>query len=201
MGRAHQYRQAITIRFNEDDDELIEWLGQYAQSSNMTKVVKLACYLLAGIQPQEGLLALMPEERFAHAAPARTHKTASTTRDIHATLTAVTQEMMALRQEISEQRLVQASEAYYDPTQALEWADQQNGGLHERGWFRPSPANTPPNPSIAASSGLDMSPRRKSARVMSGEPFSAVFDRQEAQRQLLASIKAYGQVTREGYRG
>lgn len=56
-------------------------------------------------------------------------------------------------------------------------------------------------PAVASSSGLDMSPRRKSARVMSGEPFSAVFDRQEAQRQLLASIKAYGQVTREGYRG
>jgi len=57
---------------------------------------------------------------------------------------------------------------------------------------------------VTPSSGLDLSsPRRKigSARAVSAEPFSAVFDRQEAQRQLLASIKAYGQVTREGYRG
>jgi len=57
---------------------------------------------------------------------------------------------------------------------------------------------------MTSSSGLDLSsPRRKSgsARAVSTEPFSAVFDRQEAQQRLLASIKSYGQVTREAYRG
>lgn len=204
MGRAQQHRQAITIRFNDDDAELVEWLGQFAQTSNMTKVVKLACYLLSGIQPQEGLLALMPEERFEHATPARPHKTASTTRDIHATLTAVTQEMMALRQEISEQRLQHAPETYHARTQGLEDATQYNIGQHAGGWLRPSPAATPPNDTVvAASPGLDMSRRRRGAPIRPATtgwspPRAPEFDAEASSRLLVKTIREFSSNLQRG---
>ena len=48
------------IRFDAHDAELEQWLGGFAQSQSMTKVVKLACYLLAGLEPPPHLQALLP---------------------------------------------------------------------------------------------------------------------------------------------
>jgi len=140
MGKAQRHRQAITIRFNDEDAELVEWLGQFAQSSNMTKVVKLACYMLSGIHPQEGLLAVLPEEHLAHISSAWRHKTASTNRDIHATLAAVTQEMVALRQEISQQHPAPPLSA----DRGREHREEELGTAN-----------------VAASGGLDITSRRR----------------------------------------
>jgi hypothetical protein len=69
---------------------------------------------------------------------------------------------------------------------------------------RPGPAAPEPT-ATEAGSGLDMSPRRRTVRRTgqlippSTLPEQAAFDEALARQQLLNSIKAYGQATREAY--
>ena len=60
---------AGTIRFYDEDAELLNWLKQFADRHDMTNVIKLACYVLSGLQPDQGLLALLPESTDTNQAP------------------------------------------------------------------------------------------------------------------------------------
>lgn len=174
MAARHQQQgrglKQVVVRFNvEQDAALLEWLTPFAASYDMTKVIRLACYALAGLEPEQGLLALLPaiKKRQNGSGPRMQRSPAQEV--TYDALAEVMQELAALRAAVIEQ-------------QALDDAPSR----------------------VLSSSGLDLSsPRRKtgSARAVSPEPFSPAFDRQEAQQRLLASIKSYGQVSREAYRG
>lgn len=60
MGKVVQRRRAITIRFDENDNELQAWLGEFAQTQNMTRIVKAALYAYAGLHAPEEIGPLMP---------------------------------------------------------------------------------------------------------------------------------------------
>jgi hypothetical protein len=58
MAKVARHRTAFTVRLNQDDRELARWLGQYAHDHTMTKIVKLALYQFAGLEPPGTLAAL-----------------------------------------------------------------------------------------------------------------------------------------------
>lgn len=194
MGKAQYTRQAITIRFDENDAELTYWLGQFAQNQTMTKVVKLACYLLSGIQPEEGLLALLPEVQNELEPPTIVEEppTPSPREDTNDALAAVMQELAALREELIQQRDAQPHQPASDHQAARP----------------PSPPDTLPEevPSgrgFVAASGLDMGgPRRKRTHplepVPRSQPTEAPLDSEECRRKLLDSIYAFSKESQRG---
>jgi hypothetical protein len=189
MGRAQPTRQAITVRFDENDEELIQWLGQFAQSQTMTKVVKLACYMMSGIQPEEGLLALLPEVQSQRIDPVPVQDAPAAHEGTTDILAAVMQELSALREEITQQR-AESSERVDN-----RHANSRPPTLPEEDW--------PPNTQEpVVSSGIDMGgPRRRRDRppdVPRREPPPEVpFDADEARRKLVESINAYGKNLRD----
>ena len=64
---------AVTIRFYEEDAELLNWLKQFAERHDMTNVIKVACYVFSGLQPDQGLLALLPDIQNQQAQPTSVH--------------------------------------------------------------------------------------------------------------------------------
>jgi hypothetical protein len=195
MGKAQNSRQAITIRFDENDTALTEWLGQFAHNQAMTKVVKLACYLLSGIQPEEGLLALLPEIHKESATPSLAQEIPMPTarEETNDALAAVMQELAALRAELGRQRPAQS----------------QPSTSNHRETAPPSPSATLPEEAPVdrgpvRSSGLDMGgPRRKRTLpldpVSTSPPMRGEFDPEAARRELVKSIYAFSKKSPRGY--
>jgi hypothetical protein len=203
MGRARRTRQAITIRFDDSDAELIHWLGQFAQAQTMTKVVKLACYMLSGIQPEEGLLALLPEVQPTVQPLVQEIPAPAPREETSDALAAVMQELWALREELTQQRATPGISA---PSGNGARSDTHHGPHHptpppslpEQAW----PVDSP-DPISVVSSGLDMSgPRRRRTPLpepaIRSQPAEPVFDADEARRRLVASIHAYGKEFQKG---
>ena len=196
MGKARQTRQGIMIRFDENDAELVEWLGQFAQSQTMTKVVKLACYMMAGLPIPDPLHAVAPGVAPARvqtydAPPGNPPLPHQRTRG---RLAGVTKTLAALREAVTSQQ------APRDPSPG--WPGSE-AAYAAQSWDGASPGDTPPEEGGSrevAASGLDFSrPRHRRARpvrpdpsVPSFSPPMPVFDAQRAQEQLLMSIRGYG---------
>lgn len=159
------------IRFDAHDAELEQWLGGFAQSQSMTKVVKLACYLLAGLEPPPHLQALLPHVQPPPAPSVRQVPPASSepTGD---PLAGVVQELAALRALMAGQG---ASAPHAERSRA--------------------PGDVGP----IESAGLDMSARRRGGPVrLAGEgrrhippPGPAPMDGASNAQALIASIRAY----------
>jgi hypothetical protein len=208
MGKAQSTRQAVTIRLDESDAELIQWLGQFAQTQTMTKVVKLACYMMSGLQPEEGLLALLPDVQNQRVSPVIHQETATAIshEQTNDALAAVMQELSSLREELVQQRTEPSTHPELPPANHSQPRSRRKQSmppptLPEENWPTEKPHR---EPVPAASSGLDMSsPRRKRDRtpgaIYCSQPVEMVFDADEARRNLLASINAYGQEMKEGY--
>lgn len=183
---------AVTIRFYEEDADLLDWLKQFAGRHNMTNVIKLACYVLSGIQPEEGLLALLPEVQNQQAYPAPVQESAapSPREDTNDALAAVMQELAALREELTQQRAAQNSPVSHHPNAPYPPPDTL-------------PEEVPSGRGYVASSGLDMGgPRRKRTRplepVSRSQPTEAPLDSEECRRRLLSSIHAFSKETQRG---
>jgi hypothetical protein len=194
MGKAQDTRRAITIRFDDSDAELIQWLGQFAQTQTMTKVVKLACYMLAGIQPEEGLLALLPEVQQTVPPPAQATPDPVPHEETSDALAAVMQELLALREELTQQRTVHSAPV----SSSRAPSPTPPPSLPEQSWPVDSPEPVP-----VTSSGLDMSgPRRRRTPlpepIPHSQPAEPVFDAEDARRRLVASIHAYGKEFQKG---
>jgi len=192
---------AVIIRFYEEDSELLRWLKQFAEQHDMTNVIKLACYMLSGLQPQEGLLALLPDVQRQQVEPTPTLPTSDSSfhEQTSDALAAVMQELSALREEIAQQRTVQTT-THHVPKRPREHPERPPT-LPEESWLTSAPI---PEPVPVASSGLDVTgPRRKRDRppeqARQGPPDEAEFDPDEARRRLVASINAYGKGVRRGY--
>jgi hypothetical protein len=190
----------VTIRFGEKDQKLRGWLSQFAASNDMSKVIKLACYLLSGLQADEGLLALLPEiqDRQAPSQPAKNISQATkkqeTSQDI---LADIMQEIALLRESLVSQ---QGGEQSTSPTPMVDSRHrhevQQPGqpvaNTQHATWGNEQPSQP------TTSSGLDMSPRRrgksnpKLIRPHQKAADASVIDAEDARRRLLDSIKAYG---------
>lgn len=213
MGKALATRKGFMVRLTEEDVELAEWLGQFAHSQTMTKVVKLACYMLSGIQPEAGLLAMLPEIRDqqvephpAYSEPVPTELPSEDTGDA---LAAVMQELSALREELRDQQAYSASEApamsdrrrrHYEKHGP---PDGDSDAWSRRDIFDPSPWASQEE-ETTRSSGLDMSPRRRPPGppkiTQPATPVeNPVMDAEEARRRLVASIHAYGKEFKRGH--
>lgn len=189
----------MTIRFSEKDADLRDWLVQFASTNDMSKVVKLACYLLSGLQPDDGLLALLQriegQRQSETEHPSAGSRTAEASQDA---LAAVMQELNALRTELAR------GHAAMPPSNHHDYAKQS-----DRGWERPAadyplppPATLPefadePDPSLTPSAGLDMARRRKrpgaaSSRGAPARP-AAEFDPHEMLRILTQTTRQFGQ--------
>jgi hypothetical protein len=194
---------AVTIRFYDEDTELLDWLKQFAGRHNMTSVIKLACYMLSGIQPEAGLLALLPEVQSHQIEPSRVQEPPAQVpyEETNDALAAVMQELSALREEIAQQRTEPSAQPERPPDTRSRRQQPMPPTLPEEHW----PSDTPyREPAPVASSGLDMSgSRRRRDRPPDtphrNQPVEAAFDADEARRKLVASINAYGKGLREGY--
>jgi|SRR5690554_2554767 hypothetical protein len=175
MGKARRTRQGIMIRFDAHDAELEQWLGGFAQSQSMTKVVKLACYLLAGLEPPPHLQALLPYVQPPRAPSARRVAPPSGSEVPGDALASVMQELAALRALMAEQG---AGRPHAERTRAPGLAD--DAGLVESG-------------------GLDMSARRRRGPVRPAReggrvlppPDPVPVDGASNAQALIASIRAY----------
>ncbi len=208
MGKARHTRQGIMIRFDADDAELVDWLGQYAQSQTMTKMVKLACYLMAGLPIPDALQAAAPvvvpaavePEPVPAPRPAAYEQTGDT-------LAGVMQELAALREAVTNQQMDRAPS--FDEFPAEDPASSIMGDSRRRR-RRTVPArdeaasawdDSPPGSDDRAvsASGLDFSrPRRARARPMEAEPFnppgsSPALNGLSPEQNLLQSIRRFGQ--------
>jgi hypothetical protein len=194
---------AITIRFYEEDAELLDWLKQFAGRHNMTSVIKLACYMLSGIQPEEGLLALLPEVQQTVQPPAQEMPVPAPREETSDALAAVMQELWALREELTQQRAHHSTPApsgngARSDTNHVPHHPTPPPSLPEESWPMDSP-----DPISVVSSGLDMSgPRRRRTPLpeptIRSQPTEPVFDADDARRRLVASIHAYGKEFQKG---
>lgn len=209
MGKARHTRQGIMIRFDENDAGLVEWLGQFAQSQTMTRVVKLACYTMAGLPVPESLQAVAPSvDQTRHepqAAPPFTRPTAN--EQTGDALAEVMQELVALREAVTGQ---QAPRDLSPNRSSAEGPISLTRGGSRRGWRQPAyeaqppwndvPAeNAPPEERSSgqgAASGLGFGRARPRTKPMRADPSVSpplpFFDAQSAQEQLLMSIRGYG---------
>lgn len=184
--KTHPKPRTMTVRFSDQDTAIQEWLSRFAQTNDMSKVVKLACYLLAGIQPDEGMLALLARIRAEQPEPYAEPVYADRGEDTHDALAAVMQELAALRHELSEQRYG-AGDVYDDLPPADEYAYEEPEAYAEpvsdsrrrrqarhasrpptlpeqEVWPLTEPSGSdraPDEGDFVASSGLDMGRRRK----------------------------------------
>jgi hypothetical protein len=214
MGKARQYRQAITIRFDDADNELQQWLGQFAQDQTMTKIVKLALYQLAGLQPTEGLLASLPSVQAQQGDYRPFHEVVPAPQEAaYDALATVMQELASLREAVVG-RAPQTISQHGEPNEERN-SEVRSDSRRRRQKPKPTPveawpmpeaserAEIPSEPVLGASSGLDMSrPRKRSGPPLAPAtpvaPTVPELDADEARRKLLASIKAYG---KEFHRG
>jgi hypothetical protein len=203
----------MTIRFGQRDSELQAWLSQFAATYDMSKVVKLACYLLAGLHPDDGLLALLPNIREQGTAeypnvssdmqivPGETNNDA---------LAAVMQELSALREAVIDQQNGDASdEEGFSPAPLSDSRRRRKSRPHRETLptynnYADSPEEELEARSQVASSGLDMSSRRKrpgsprrTSSVLPSTPDE--FDVEDARQRLLRSLKAYGREVQKGH--
>lgn len=188
----------MTIRFSGKDAQLQGWLAQFSTTNDMSKVVKLACYLLSGLEPDDGLLALLHKveglRKSGTESPRKPRPRREPTQDA---LAAVMQELNALRAELAETRT--ANTPAYQDDYAKEMTPEEAPAWTQRRSARP-PATLPefaaaPEPAPSASSGLDMSRRRKRpgpAAPASGRP-PADFDPHEMLRILTQTTRQFGQ--------
>jgi hypothetical protein len=190
----------ITIRFNETDADLREWLGQFAATHDMSKVIKLACYLLSGIDPDEGLLALLPniqDKQVTQPPDAPKAEEQESTSDMFA---AMMQEIAAIRAAVE-----QREETTIPAEESIPVSDSRRRRQQKRA---PDTSPLPPNEHdqepepVVAASGLNMSRERRRTgppQVISvPEPVPHV-DTEEASKQFLATINAFGRELRRGH--
>ena len=183
----------VVVRFNvEQDAALLEWLAPFANSYDTTKVIRLACYMLAGIEPAEGLLGLLPAIKKQQNGSRRTAQPAPAPPPVHDALADVMQELAALRATVLEQRA--------QPNGAYSSQETARGNTRSSG-----PGDAAAIGEVAASSGIDMSRRRRSApaRVASsgGHPSQpADFDPAASTRLLLETIRDFGANLQRGQR-
>ncbi len=188
----------MTIRFSGKDAQLQAWLAQFSTTNDMSKVVKLACYLLSGLEPDEGLLALLHKveglRKSGTESPKKRQPRREPTPDA---LAAVLRELNALRAELAATRVGGAFASAHD--YAKEAPGTEAPAWTQRRAARP-PATLPEfaaplDPAPTASSGLDLSPRRKrpaAAAPASGRP-PADFDPREMLRILTQTTRQFGQ--------
>jgi hypothetical protein len=194
------------IRFDAHDAELERWLGQFAQTQSMTKVVKLACYMLAGLQPSEGLLAVLPHvEQARHLPAAPTALYMPPNEHASDALAAVMQELAALREVVAGSPPTGIARPSYDEGRDY-WPDpvpearrsQQTWQSEDWSQYEDRPAD--PDGKLSASSGLDMSRRRRgrgssAKRAAARSPVTIQPDTRTSANDgalaLLASIRAY----------
>ncbi len=134
----------VVVRFNvEQDAALLEWLAPFADSYDMTKVIRLACYMLAGIEPAEGLLGLLPAVKKQQNGSRRSTLPVTPPQPSH-DMANVMHELAALRAAVLE-RQVPANESHRSGS---EW--QREHREEELG-----------TANVAASGGLDITSRRR----------------------------------------
>jgi hypothetical protein len=190
MGKVRQTRQGIMIRFDEYDADLVDWLGQYAQSQTMTRIVKLACYLFAGLPVPATLESVAPGYGYTagpqdgyEAPPANWPAAYESNED---TLAAVMQEIAALREAVTAQQASRSewAEPVPDEIPAQEEASSMMGDSRRRRrrearaeryaggggdtWTPPEPEADPGGGVDAqTASGLDFSRPRRSRSTAS----------------------------------
>jgi hypothetical protein len=86
---------AKTIRFYPDDEALLDWLEQFSEVRQLTNVIKLACYKLAGIQPGDNLMALLSDIEVTREQPGTESELVGMVRELH-------EDLAKLRRELSE---------------------------------------------------------------------------------------------------
>ena len=193
-----------TIRFNPGEEALRDWLSQFAHTHDMSKVIKLACYMLSGLTPDDGLLALLPEIQQRQAAPAAPPVVPDTVPAQEATqdrFAEIMQELAALREALTQNSA--PAEQTQTSANVAPVSDSRRRRKPKQP-LRPSSevaSVAPDDLQPVESSGLDMSRRRRAGppkllenEAVEGERFEAgkgAFDPKEASRRLLESIRAY----------
>lgn len=189
----------ITIRFGEKEADLREWLGQFAATYDMSKVIKLACYLLSGLEADEGLLALLPniEARKESQPPAESPvNEQESTSDMFA---AMMQEIAALREAVIEQR----EETNTPAEESIPVSDSRRRRQQKRAPItHPTLPEELFEPEPVAASGLNMSRERRRTGppklVTAPEPIP-VMDDEDIHKRFWASIRAFEKELRRGH--
>lgn len=195
MAARHQQQgrglKQVVVRFNvEQDAALLEWLTPFAASYDMTKVIRLACYALAGLEPEQGLLALLPaiKKRQNGSGPRMQRSPAQEV--TYDALADVMQELAALRAAVMEQHA--SADGAYRSAPATDWRRE----YHE---IDPDPAE------VVASTGLDMSRRRRGAPARPTNngwhpPHAGDFDAETSSRLLVKTIREFSTNLQRGQR-
>jgi hypothetical protein len=189
----------ITIRFGEKEADLREWLGQFAATYDMSKVIKLACYLLSGLEADEGLLALMSTIQ-AKKEPQQLTETSTkeqeSTSELFATMM---QEIATIKEAVLEQR----TEPNPPSEESIPLSDSRRRRQQKR-----APLTNPTlpealfEPEPVAASGLDTSRERRRTgppKVITPPEPIPVMDDEDINKQFWASIHAFGQEVRRGH--
>lgn len=181
----------VVVRFNvEQDAALLEWLAPFADTYDMTKVIRLACYMLAGIDPAEGLLGLLPAVKKQQNGSGRSTPPVTAPQPTHDTLANVMQELAALRAAVLDRQIL-AGDAHRSATST------DSGREYREEEF--DTAN------LSASGGLDITSRRRGgpARPSSNgwhPPQQPDFDPEASSRLLFRTIRDFSTNLQRGQR-
>jgi hypothetical protein len=147
MGKVAQSRTAFTVRLNTSEDQaLADWLGQFADSQNMTRLIRTALYAVSGLNVPPSLAAFQLE--LPQVAPPQTAQSQTLDTSASDALNKILSELAALKQAVK------------SPTITLPMERAETGGGIDmsgprRKVTRPGPAETPTAPAEPAFSPED----------------------------------------------